>query len=153
VRTENVSLDELQVEKDEGSTARLERTARGTVFSYHLAEATPERPDRWVALALRKEMDLSRFSGFFIEAESVDVMRYWVEVRSGAVSRYSSFKLRPGGQGRQLVPFGRFYSIAGGREPIPLETIDSLFITVNTSNSRTGFSSEFTVKEMGFYGP
>jgi hypothetical protein len=77
-------------------------------------------------------------------------MRYQLELRSGERSFYASFKLYPGRKNAIVVPFAKFYSMFGGREPVPLATIDSLFITVNTSNSQTGFSSEFAIREAGF---
>ena len=98
-------------------------------------------------------MDLSPFEGFFIEAESDATMRTWIEIRSGEAGYYSSIKLRPGGRTRQFIPFVKFYAKYRGREAIPLEEIDALFITSNTSSSRTGISSGLTIKEMGFYRP
>ena len=152
VTAESLALDDFRLEKDEDSSASFETNERGAgaVFAYHLAESTPETIDRWVALALRKKMDLSQFGGFFIEAGADETMRYWIAIRSGEASFYLSFKLQPGSESRHSIPFTRFYSMFGGREPIPLEDIDSVIITVNTSNSQTGFSSGFTIKEMGF---
>ena len=38
----------------------------------------------------------------------------------------------------------------GPKRAIPLGAIDAVFITVNTSSSRTGFSSELTLESLGF---
>ena len=38
----------------------------------------------------------------------------------------------------------------GPKRAIPLGAIDALFVTVNTSSSRTGFSSELTLESLGF---
>ena len=143
-------VEELRIEKDEESDATFEAAESGTTLSYSLSEATPTKIDRWVALALRKEMDLSSFDGFYIEATSPDYMRYQVEVRSGEKSYYSSFKLYPEREKRVTIPFSRFYATFRGRESIPLAKIDSFFITVNTWSTRTGFSSSLTIKEAGF---
>ena len=62
----------------------------------------------------------------------------------------ASFKLYPDKENRLVVPFSQFYATFRMREPIPLEAIDSFFITVNTSNSQTGFSSRITIQEIGF---
>jgi hypothetical protein len=149
--TKRLTLDELRAETDEDSSASFEMTGEGAVFAYRLQRATPEKTDRWVSLALRKKMDLSSFAGFYIDAKSNDTMRYWIEIRSGEASFYSSFKLQPRGNSRHYIPFTKFYLMFRGRESIPLEEIDSLFITVNNLNSMTGFSSGFTIKETGFY--
>jgi hypothetical protein len=145
-----LSLMTLAVENDEESSARLEETEEGVVFSYELSQATSSRIDRWVALAVRNEMDLSPFDGFYITASSEDYMRYQVEIRSGGKSYYSSFKLYPEAENSVYVPFSTFYEFFEGRQPIPLARIDSFFITVNTWSSQTGFSSSITIREMGF---
>jgi hypothetical protein len=77
-------------------------------------------------------------------------MRYQVELRSGERSFYASFKLYPDRENAIVVPFDKFYAMFGGREPVLLANIDAWFITVNTSNSQTGFSSALTIKEAGF---
>jgi hypothetical protein len=148
--TKAVPLADLRVEKDEESSAALVVSGEGAALTYSLSEATPEKIDRWVALAYRKPMDLSGFEGFCIDAESPDTMRYQVEVRSGEKSYYASFKLYPNKHNKVWVPFSEFYATFGGREPIPLATIDSFFILVNTWNSQTGFSSAITINDMGF---
>jgi hypothetical protein len=147
---ESIPLDELHVEKDDESSASYVAAEDGATLMYDLSQATPEKIDRWVALALRKPMDLSEYGGFYIDAESKDYMRYQVEIRSGEESYYGSVKLYPNKQNRLVVPFSQFYATFRTREPIPLETIDSFFITVNTSNSQTGFSSSIKIKEAGF---
>jgi hypothetical protein len=149
-RAESIPLDALQVEKDDESSASYISAEDGATLMYSLSKATPEKIDRWVALALRKPMDLSAYKGFYIVAESKDYLRYQVEIRSGEESYYTSFKLYPNKQNRPVVPFSQFYATFRGREPIPLNAIDSFFITVNTSNSRTGFSSTIKIKEAGF---
>jgi hypothetical protein len=150
---QGLSLATLAVENDEESSARLEETKEGVVFSYELSQATSSRIDRWVALAARDGMDLSAFGGFYITASSKDYMRYQVEIRSGDRSYYSSFKLYPEAESDIFVPFSTFYEFFEGRQPIPLASIDSFFITVNTWSSRTGFSSSIAIREMGFCGP
>jgi hypothetical protein len=149
-QAESIPLDELQVEKDDESSASTISAEDGATLLYSLSKATPEKIDRWVALALRKPMDLSEYAGFYIDAESKDYMRYQVEIRSGDESYYASFKLYPGKENKIYVPFSQFYATFRGREQIPLDAIDSFFITVNTWNSQTGFSSTITIKEMAF---
>lgn len=147
---QGLSLTTLAVEKDEESSAHLEETEEGVAFFYELSRATTDRIDRWVALAVRNEMDLSPFDGFYIIASSEDYMRYQVEIRSGVRRYYSSFKLYPKAENSIFVPFSTFYEFFAGRQPIPLARIDSFFITVNTWSSRTGFSSSIAIREMGF---
>jgi hypothetical protein len=76
-------------------------------------------------------------------------MRYWIEVRSGDDGHYGSVKVRPDGS-PAAVPWERFYPTLGERRTIPLSRIDAVFLTVNTANSRTGFSSELTISKLGF---
>jgi hypothetical protein len=101
-----------------------------------------------VALALRKEIDLSPYRGIYLEASSSEPMRYWVEVRSGDDGHYGSVKVRPDGA-PAAIPWERFYPTLGERRSIPLSSIDAVFVTVNTANSRTDFSSELTVFKLG----
>jgi hypothetical protein len=143
-------IEELKVEKDEESDATYEVDEAGASLSYSLSKATPDKIDRWIALALRKEMDLSSFDGFYVEASSPDYMRYQVEIRSGERSYYASFKLYPDSDTPVAIPFSQFYATFRGRESIPLAEIDAFFITLNTWSTQTGFSSKLTIKEMGF---
>ena len=80
-------------------------------------------------------------------------MRYWLELRAGERSYYASFKLEGKLEGNGVdsvtIPWRQFYAMFGGREEIPLSEIDALFIIVNTSNSRTGFSSELRLQKLG----
>jgi hypothetical protein len=48
------------------------------------------------------------------------------------------------------MPWNRFYPTLGSKRAIPLASIDALFVTVNTSSSRTGFSAEMTLDSLGF---
>ena len=102
-----------------------------------------------MALALRKENDLSPYRGIYLEASSPEPMRYWVEVRSGDDGHYGSVKVRPEG-GPVTIPWERFYPTLGERRNVPLSKIDAAFVTVNTASSRTGFSSELTIAKLGF---
>jgi hypothetical protein len=138
------------VEKDDESSASYVFSLEGGTFMYTLSQATPKKIDRWVALAWRRPMDLSGLAGFYIDADSADTMRYQVEIRSGEESYYASFKLYPEKDNKIVVPFSHFYATFRGREPIPLDAIDAFFITVNTWNSKTGFSSSIKIRKMGF---
>jgi hypothetical protein len=148
--TRRIPFDELRVEKDRDSKASYSVSDGRATLAYHLAEATPEVVDRWVALALRRGIDLSPFRGFYLSGESPDYMRYQVEIRSGERRFYSSFKLNAGRHERVFAPFSEFCTPAGCGAPIPLAEIDSIFVTVNTSSTVTGFRSSITIDELGF---
>jgi len=144
-----VPLADLGLEMDGESKATIEHGDAGALrLSYHLSQKTPEKIDRWVALALRKPMDLSAYSGIEIRGGSPEPMRYWVEVRSGEDGHYASVFLPT--SGAVAIPWEQFYPTLGPKRPIPLTTVDALFITVNTSSSRTGFSAEMTLESLGF---
>ena len=64
---------------------------------------------------------------------------------------YASFKLHPGKETLGRVPFAEFYRVGRSREEMPLSEIDSMFISGSNYTSRTGFSSELEIREMGFY--
>ena len=148
-RVDAVALAELGLEMDDESQAEIERDDTGTLrLSYLLSPKTPEKVDRWVALALRKPMDLSSYRGIEIRGSAPEPMRYWVEVRSGDDGHYASVLLPT--PGAVAIPWERFYPTLGPRRAIPLATIDALFVTVNTSSSRTGFSAEMTLESLGF---
>jgi hypothetical protein len=134
---------------DGESSGTIEHEVSGALkLSYRLSEKTPEKIDRWVALALRKPMDLSSYRGIEIRGGSPEPMRYWIEVRSGEDGHYASVLLPT--SGAVAIPWERFYPTLGPRRTIPLGAIDALFVTVNTSSSRTGFSSELTLESLGF---
>ena len=141
-----IDLEELTVEKDDASTASLEGSIE---LSYNLSRATTDDINRWVALARRKPFDLSAYRGIYLEAASPEPMRYWLELRAGERSHYASFKLEGNGVDSVTIPWRQFYAMFGGREEIPLSEIEALFITVNTSNSRTGFSSTLRLQKLG----
>jgi hypothetical protein len=147
---DEVPAGELRVERDDESTASIDLLDSGSLrLSYHLSRSTPERVDRWVALALRKGLDLSPYRGIYLEASSPEPMRYWVEVRAGDDGHYGSVKVLPNG-GPVAVPWNRFYPTLGEERSLPLSKIDAVFVTVNTANSRTGFSAELTLAKLGF---
>jgi hypothetical protein len=144
-----VALGEIGLEMDGESSGTIEREASGALrLSYRLSQKTSERVDRWVALALRKPMDLSSYSGIEIRGSAPHPMRYWVEVRSGDDGHFASVLLPT--EGALAIPWERFYPTLGPKRPIPLGAIDAVFVTVNTSSSRTGFSSELTLESLGF---
>ncbi|HXV61104.1 MAG TPA: hypothetical protein VEK15_10450, partial [Vicinamibacteria bacterium] len=143
-------LEDVTLEKDDESTGSLTSRESGELeLDYELSRATPKKIDRWVALALRRRIDLSRFKAIYLEAESGDAMRYWLELRAGERGHYASFKLKPGVVNRITLPWSRFYSTTGVRSIPKLWELDALFVTVNTSNSRTGFRSQMTLKTLG----
>jgi hypothetical protein len=134
---------------DNESEAAIEHDASGALkLSYHLSQKTPEKIDRWVALALRKPMDLSSYRGIEIRGRAPVPMRYWIEVRSGDDGHYASVLLPT--SGAVVIAWDRFYPTLGEKRPIRLGSIDALFLTVNTSSSRTGFSAELTLESLGF---
>jgi hypothetical protein len=147
---DEVPLDELRVEKDDESQASLEPEVGGAIrVPYSLSQSTPGRVDRWVALALRKKRDLSSYKGIYVSGSAPEPMRYWVEVRAGEDEHYASVKLGPKGLST-IIPWDRFFPTVGERRAVPLADIDALFLTVNTSSARTGFSSELTLSKLGF---
>jgi hypothetical protein len=127
----------------------IEHEPAGTLkLSYRLSQKTPEKVDRWVALALRKPMDLSAYRGIAIRGRAPEPMRYWIEVRSGEDGHYASV-LFPTADGA-AIPWERFYPTLGEKRAIPLASIDAIFLTVNTSSSRTGFPAELALDSLGF---
>ncbi len=144
---EPVPLDALRLEMDDESEGAIAfDAAAGVKLSYTLSRKTPEKVDRWVALALRKPMNLSPYRGIQVWGRSPGPMRYWIEVRSGDDGHYASVLL----PGTAVIPWERFYPTVGPKRPIPLTSIDALFVSVNTSSSKTGFSSELALEFLGF---
>jgi hypothetical protein len=147
-----VELGSMHVEKDDKSKEEFLLKKDGSAeFSYYLSNTTPQIIDRWCALAVRKKFSIKNYKGIYIEAKSDRYIRYWIELRSKNNDFYSSFKLYPNKNNEILLPFDKFYKINGERVDPSTFTIDSLFITISTSNSKTGFSSKLKIKEFGFY--
>ena len=145
-----IELSAFRIEKDDESSASLELEPSGELtLTYDLSKATDDKIDRWVALALRQPIDLSGYRGVVISGSGPRPMRYWIEVRAGDRGHYATFKVDRE-SGASAIPWSRFYPTVGERDSIPLAEIDAVFIAANTSSSRTGFSSELTLMEMGW---
>ena len=145
-----IDLKNLEVEKDSESTAMSTvNTANELELQYHLSQTTTMNTDRWVALSMRRSLDLSSFKGIYIKGTSSEPMRYQFEVRSGATSHFTNFKLTPQLQA-VAIPWNRFYRTFGSRETPLLSALDSLFVSVNTAVSITGFSSSMKLLKLGF---
>jgi hypothetical protein len=143
-----LGLDEFRVETDEDSNASIELKPSGALaLSYSLSRATPANPERWVALALRRPLDLSASTGMYINASAPEPMRYRLEVRTASTLYHASVLIRE--SSRVTVPWGQFYRLAGTREPIPLDDVESLFIEVTDSTVRTGFDSTLLLDGVG----
>jgi hypothetical protein len=148
---EPLALEGLNLEKDDESSGTIEFLEGGRVkLFYRLSLATPEVPDRWVAFALRKPLDLSAYRGLVLEADVSRPMRFWIELRSAERRHHASIKLDKG-PNRVTVPWTRFYNaMSGTREPPPaLGELDALFLTVNPVNSYTGFRRGLDVTTFG----
>ena len=146
-----IDLSSFRVEKDAASVASFKPSRSGGRLRYTLSRFVPGGENRWCALAKRDRLDLSAYSGFYIRAVSDKYLRYFVELRSGDRWYYGSFKLHPGRENLCRVPFEEFYRVGRSREEMPLSEIDSMFISSSNYTSRTGFSSELEIEEMGFY--
>ncbi len=146
-----IDLSAFRVEKDSASVASLNPSGSGVSLNYTLSQFVPGGENRWCALAKRDRLDLSAYSGFYIRAVSDKYLRYFVELRSGDRWYYASFKLHPGKENLCRVPFAEFYRVGHSREAMPLSEIDSMFISGSNYTSRTGFSAEMEIREMGFY--
>jgi len=147
---DRVALSELHVEKDDESKATLEHGLEGELtLTYDLSQATEDNVDRWVALARREPVDLSDYRGVVVAGTAPEPMRYWIELRAGDRGYYATFKVGPEA-GKTAIPWRQFYPTVGERKPIPLSEVDALFVTVNTSSSYTGFSSQLTLSELGW---
>ena len=146
-----MDLSTFRVEKDSASVASLNPSGSGVRLSYTLSQFVSDGENKWCALAKRDRLDLSAYSGFYIRAASDKYLRYFVELRSGDRWHYASFKLHPGRENLRRISFKEFYRVGHSREEMPLSEIDSMFISGSNYTSRTGFSSELEIKEMGFY--
>ena len=145
-----IDLSAFRIEKDDESSASLELKPSGELtLTYDLSKSTDEKVDRWVALALRQPIDLSGYRGVYIAGIGPRPMRYWIEVRAGDRGHYATFKVDQE-SGSSVIPWRQFYATVGERDTIQLAEVDAMFITVNTSSSRTGFTSELTLMEVGW---
>ncbi len=147
---DGIDLSAFHIEKDDESSAALELEPSGELtLTYDLSKATDQNVDRWVALALRQPIDLSGYRGVYIAGTGPRPMRYWIEVRAGDRGHYATFEVDQE-SGSSVIPWRQFYATVGERDTIPLAALDAMFIAVNTSSSRTGFSSELTLSEVGW---
>jgi len=142
----------FRVETDTASRATFTAAGADGEFAYTLTRPDDSNDARWCALALREPLDLSCGRGIYINARSDPEMRYNLEIRSGDRWYYASFRADPYGDGRPVrIPFRRFYRVGGGREPLPLDALDGLFVTISSQNAVAGFSGRLHVREIGWY--
>lgn len=145
-----IDLSAFNIEHDDESAASIAIGSMGELtLSYDLSESTDEKVDRWVALALRRPIDLSGHRGLYVSGSAPKAMRYWFELRAGDKGHYATFRVDEETSGT-VIPWSRFYPTLGAREPIPLAEVDAIFIAVNTSSSRTGFSAALTLERVGW---
>lgn len=142
----------FRVETDTVSPATLTAAGSDGEFTYTLTRPDNPGNPRWCALALREPLDLSGGRGVYLDVRSDPEMRYNLELRSGDRWYYASFRAGPDGDDRPVcIPFRRFYRVGGGREPLPLDAIDGLFVTISSQNAVAGFSGRLHVREIGWY--
>ncbi|HPB26662.1 MAG TPA: hypothetical protein PLU41_02185 [Acidobacteriota bacterium] len=148
----SIDWKRFRVETDAVSHATFTTAGSDGEFAYTLIRPDNPGNPRWCALALREPLDLSGGRGVYIDARSDPEMRYNLELRSGDRWYYASFRAGPDGEGRSVcIPFRRFYRVGGGREPLPLDAIDGLFVTISSQNAMAGFSGRLHVREIGWY--
>jgi len=142
----------FRVETDVVSQAAFTATGSDGEFAYTLTRPNDPGDPSWCALALREPLDLSGGRGVYIDARSDPEMRYNLELRSGDRWYYASFRAGPDGEGQPVyIPFRRFYRVSGGRETLPLNTLDGLFVTISSQNAMPGFSGRLNIREIGWY--
>ena len=146
-----LNLADLQAGTDTESRASYTIVGGAGQFNYHLADCWEGGPNRWCALGYQKPLDLSGTKGFYIQAFSNRYLRYFVELRSRDRRHYASFKVYPGKETLCRVPYEQFYRVNGGRGPLPLQSIESVFIIVSNYSSSGGFEAILRIREMGFY--
>lgn len=148
----SIDWKRFRVETDPVSPATFTAAGSEGVFAYTLTRPDDPGNPRWCALALREPLDLSGGRGVYIDARSDPEMRYNLELRSGDRWYYASFRAGPDGAGHPVcIPFRRFYRVGGGREPLPLDALDGLFVTISSQNAMAGFSGRLHVREIGWY--
>jgi hypothetical protein len=141
----------FRIEKDDRTTATFVSRDGVWTLDYDLAPYQEGGSNRWVALADRRNRDLSACTGFYARVWSDTYRRYFVEIRSGDRWYYASFKCYPGRETVCYVPFSRFYRVLNGRQDIPLAAIDSWFITQSNYTGPAGFGARLQLREVGFY--
>jgi len=146
-----LELADLQVGTDTESSASYAIVDAAGQFNYHLGECWEGGPNRWCALGYQKPLDLSGTKGFYIRAFSNRYLRYFVELRGRDRRHYASFKVYPGKETLCRVPYEQFYHVNGGRGPLPLRSVESVFIIVSNDSSSGGFEASLRIREMGFY--
>ena len=146
-------LADWRVEKDPDSRAELTRSDEHLVLDYRIAPATPAVPDRWVALAYRRELSLQAYDRVQIQAFGDRPMRYWLELRSGGDGFFRSVRIEPiAGTNPSAnlaeISLNQTFAVFGSRQTSALTSADALFLTINSANSHTDFAASLTLQEV-----
>ena len=144
----SLSLDELRVERDEGSSAGYIFSGGQGLWNFNLRAPSRERPNRWVALSYRIPLDLSGAEGIWVEGSSQRPLRIWVELRGEGKELRGSLKIMPGLCRRLFLPFDRLF-LPDGRRAGPPRVTQSLFLSINNLNVAEALSGELLLKGVG----
>ncbi len=133
-------LNEFKVEKDKYSFSKVYLKDGSLIFEFKLKGRTEKLKDLWCALALRKDINIGKYSGIYIETKGSETLRGWLEVRKGDDWYFNSIKFIREKKG-YYFPFKEFWYYFKGKRKIP-QKIDSIIISFDNS---TIFFGKYTV--------
>lgn len=124
-----------------------------TTFKFNLKKET-EKKDFWSVISNRNRFDFSRFKGFLFETRSNKKMRFWIEFRTKTKSSETWYRhsfLSDKEWGKIQIPFEKFYVIFGNKTSPELNSISSIFFSINNANAFSGTQGTIYLKNIGLY--
>ncbi len=140
-------LKEFKVEKDKYSSSEVYLKSDSLIFKFKLKGKTEKHKDLWCALALRKNIDIGKYSGIYIEAKGSETLRGWLELRKGDDWYFNSIKFFKEKKG-YYFPFKEFWYYFKEKRRIP-QKIDSIIISFD--NSSLEGDKLYSIKLFGVY--
>lgn len=156
---QNIKLDKnlFKIEKNNNSNATLHTIKNDTDSFFKInfdLKKEKDKKDFWVALAKRKKMDFSGYSGIVFKTKSDKKRRFWVELRSEAGEKKLSYRhsfLADLEWKKIFIPFDKFNIIDSKFIKIDLSKINALFFAINNVLSYKENVGTLELKDLGLY--
>ena len=150
---------EFQIEKNRSSQASLSAQSEGngkpvTVLDFTLNRDSPETVDFWVALALRKPINLTRYRGLVFDSRGDSRMRIWAQFRTRSHRGEDAYQLSfPVDRDwtRIALPFSRFHHLFGNDDAMHPSDANAVFFIIDSNNAFTGKKGKIWLRDIGLY--
>ncbi len=153
----NLFENSFKIEKNKSSEANLliekEENINVIKLDYFLKNEENKK-DFWIAIAQRKIVNFSGYSGIVFKAKSDKARRFWLELRTNEDNKELSYRhsFLPEQEWKTFfIPFAKLHLISGDGEKINLSKINALFFAINNALSYKNKKGILKIKDIGLY--